>query len=298
MIVWLLACGGEQQAPTPAAEATPAAPIEAPAEVPPPVATPAPTVGAEAAPAVPDVAPTNPAVTTAPTPVAAAPAAPAGTPPITPGTSPPTPTAEATPAGTPVAAPAVEAKPVTYTLDAAKSSLYVQVFKDPTTVAADLSHDHVVSATKWTGSVTWGAGACAVDISVPVSGLRNDDDAMRKRVGYNVMLDDGQRADVKANMLGASQLDGSRFTTITYKATRCESSDATWKVTGGLTIHGVTKQVVATLKVAADAASFAASGKFTTKTRDFGFEPFSAMLGALKNKDELKFTLDVVGSAG
>ena len=33
MILWLFACGGEQQAPTPATEATPAAPIEAPTVV-------------------------------------------------------------------------------------------------------------------------------------------------------------------------------------------------------------------------------------------------------------------------
>lgn len=299
MIVWLLACGGEAPVAPPAVEA----PVEAATEA----ATPAPTEApspADAPPApeaTPATANTTP-VTTAPTNTAPG-TPPAPTVPATPATpaqgASTTPVTTPAPAATPepVAAPVVEAKPVTYTLDAAKSSLYVQVFKDPTTVAADLSHDHVVAATGWTGTVTWGAGPCAVDISVPVSGLRNDDDAMRKRVGYDVMLDEGQRADVKANMLGASQLDASRSPTITYKAMSCEATDATWKVTGALTIRGVAKRVITTLKVSADGARFSASGKFTAKTNDFGFEPFSAMLGALKNKAEMKFTLDVVGAA-
>ena len=303
MIVWLLACGGEAPVAPPAVEVPVEAPTEAPVE-----ATPTPTEApspADATPAAPEAtpAPVNTAsVTTAP--ATSAPATAPGTPaaPTAPAT--PAQTASTTPVTTPTptaspdpVAPTVEAKPVTYTLDATKSSLYVQVFKDPTTVAADLSHDHVVAATGWTGTVTWGAGPCAVDISVPVAGLRNDDDAMRKRVGYDVMLDEGQRADVKANMLGASQLDASRSPTITYKAASCEATDATWKVTGALTIRGVAKRVITTLKVSADGARFSASGKFTAKTTDFGFEPFSAMLGALKNKAEMKFTLDVVGTA-
>ena len=58
------------------------------------------------------------------------------------------PTAMASTGGPPP--PAVE-----YTLDPSSSALYVQVHKDPATLAAGLSHDHVVTSTGWSGRVRW-----------------------------------------------------------------------------------------------------------------------------------------------
>jgi hypothetical protein len=40
-----------------------------------------------------------------------------------------------------------------------------------------------------------------------------------------------------------------------------------------------------------------AAGTFSAKATDFGFEPYSALLGALKNRNEMKFTVDVKGAA-
>jgi polyisoprenoid-binding protein YceI len=187
-----------------------------------------------------------------------------------------------------------------YTLDPGKSSLYVQVFKDSGTLASGLSHDHVVTATGWSGSVRWdpsSPAACKVDITVPVSGLRPDEEAMRKRVGYDVMLEPSQREEVKGNMLAAGQLDAKRFGSITFASTRCEAAGDKVKVTGTLTVHGVPKAVTSTMKLAGDGKTLTASGTFTAKATDFGFDPYTALLGALKNKNEMKFTVDVRGAA-
>jgi len=188
-----------------------------------------------------------------------------------------------------------------YTLAPAKSSVYVQVFKDPDTIAANLSHDHVVVATGWKGAVHWdpaNLAACVVKITVPVSGLVNDDDSMRKRVGYDTVLDAGDRAEVRANMVAKSQLDGSAFPDITFTSTGCAASGDKVKVTGDLSIHGVSKRISPSFTITADGAAFSASGGFTANASDFGFAPFTALLGALKNKDGMKFTVSVVGSAG
>ncbi|MDP2305960.1 MAG: YceI family protein [Pseudomonadota bacterium] len=186
-----------------------------------------------------------------------------------------------------------------YTLEPGKSTLYVQVFKSPDTLASGASHDHVVAATGWSGTVRWdpsAPSACKVDIRVPVSGLRPDEDAMRKRVGYEVMLSASQREKIGEQMRAASQLDAARFGDITFAATRCEAVGEQVKVSGSLTVHGVAKTVTSTMKIRGDGQSFSASGTFTAKATDFGFEPYSALLGALKNENEMKFTLDVRGA--
>jgi len=71
----------------------------------------------------------------------------------------------------------VQAEPQRYVLDPDKSKLYVQVFKDESTLVAALAHDHVVLATGWQGKVvvdTKNLAACVVEVTVPVSGLRAD----------------------------------------------------------------------------------------------------------------------------
>lgn len=197
----------------------------------------------------------------------------------------------------PAAAPVVTLHD--YTLDPAKSQLYVQVYKDPDTLAASLSHDHVVVATGWSGKVTWdtaNVAACKVSITVPTSGLVNDEESMRKKVGYDTVLDQGDRDEVKGHMLGSDQLNASSFPNLTFTSTGCSGSGSAITVKGNMGIHGVTKAVAPVMTITADGTSFAAKGTLTVNQSDFGFQPFSALLGQLKNKDAMKFTIDVKGA--
>jgi polyisoprenoid-binding protein YceI len=176
----------------------------------------------------------------------------------------------------------------------------VQVFKDPDTVASNLSHDHVIVATGWSGTVHWDPSdpaACRIDIKVPVSGLVNDEEAMRKRVGYDTVLDAGQRGEVKDNMLAAGQLDAKSFPSITFTSTRCEPAGDKVKIAGNLSIHGVAKAIAPLFSLSADGHELSASGGFSAKATDFGFQPYSALLGALKNKNEMRFTVVAKASA-
>jgi polyisoprenoid-binding protein YceI len=192
------------------------------------------------------------------------------------------------------------AEPVTYRLQSEKSLIYVQVFKDPDTLGAGLSHDHVVMGTGWGGTVTWDAAnpaACKIEIKLPVRGLIIDEASMRKNVGYSSMLSEDQRVDVKKAMLGSDQLSGDKHSHITFASTGCEASGSGVTVSGNMTIRGQSSPVKAQMKITADGSSFAASGGFKTSHTQFGFDPFSAMFGQLKNKNEMNFTLDVKGTA-
>lgn len=211
-------------------------------------------------------------------------------------------------AGTPAETPAPAAEPVAapvvtvadYVLDPTKSQLYVQVYKDPDTLAAGLSHDHVIAATGWNGKVTWDTAniaACKVSITVPTSGLVNDEESMRKKVGYDTVLDQGDRDEVKEHMLGSDQLNAGSFPSLTFTSTSCAASGTGTIVKGNMSMHGVSKAVSVTMAITADGKSFAAKGNLSIGQTDFGITPFSALFGQLKNKNEMKFTIDVKGAA-
>ncbi len=195
---------------------------------------------------------------------------------------------------------AVEAAPTSYTLTEKGSKLYVQIFKKRGGAASALAHDHVVLATGWTGSVTWdpdNLASCKVNISLPVSGLSPDTAAMRTHVGYDSRLSPSNQKKVKKNMLALTQLAQEYFPTITYQSTSCAGSGESITVTGNLTIRGQAKSLSVPMTISADGASFKAKGTFKATHDDFKFAPYSAMGGALRNDNEMRFTVDVVGTA-
>lgn len=196
------------------------------------------------------------------------------------------------------AEPAQEAPAaVTYKLDAPASWLYVLVRYDRNATMA--GHDHVVKAVDFDGKVTWNPAdpsACAIDISFPVSALQVDPGNARQHVGVEGETAEGDKRKIKANLEGRHQLEADSHPNITYKSTSCAANGDRVDVTGSLNIHGVAKTVKVPMTIAADATSFKANGKFTLKHSDFGFEPFTALLGMLRNAPELEFVVNVKGA--
>jgi polyisoprenoid-binding protein YceI len=203
-----------------------------------------------------------------------------------------------TPAATVAAAPAPA---VNYTVDPAKGLVYVLVLKDETTVLSSASHNHAIRAQGHSGQVTWSPddpSQCKVSITVPVNSLDVDPQWLRDRVGYTQKLKDGDRETVKKNMLAKDQLDGATHPNITFQSTRCTGSQGSYKVYGNLTIKGKTAPVTSLMRIEVEGAELTATGRFKTTHTAFGMEPFSALMGALKNRDELEFVLDVRANAG
>lgn len=202
------------------------------------------------------------------------------------------------PAAAPAAPPA--AAPVRYALGAG-TALHVRVYKDPDTVASGLSHDHAIASTTHSGSVTWTVGdpaACKLEITVPVAGLDPDPDALRSKVGLPGVIEASARAEIKEHMLDTEQLNAKAFPNITFASTACSGSGEAITVAGKLSIRGKTKDVSVKMKVKADASGFSASGSLPIKATDFGFQPFSALLGALKNKNDMTLVVNLVGKPG
>jgi polyisoprenoid-binding protein YceI len=134
-------------------------------------------------------------------------------------------------------------------------------------------------------------------MDVPVSGLDNDDPAWRKQMNFNSELSEGQRAEVKDHMLGAGQLDMGRFGKMGFRSTGCAVDGDRVQVSGKLSIHGVEKVVSLPMKITATDAEFNASGVLTLMHTDYGITPFSAMGGALKNRNDIRVVVKVRGKA-
>jgi len=221
---------------------------------------------------------------------------------------PPTPTpvpapAPATTPPVPAEAPPVEpipAGPRTYTLDAKKSSFVVQVFKAG--AASALAHDHVIHATGMYGTVVLDAAdkaAATVDITVPTKSLVNDDPVMRKRFGVEGEITEKDRAAILANMRHPDQLDVEVHPTITFKSTSVQAGAGTaMTLNGNLTIRGKTKAISMPVDVTLKGNTIDGKGTIRLKTSDFGIEPYSAFLGAVKNQDQIVLHVRLVATAG
>jgi len=195
---------------------------------------------------------------------------------------------------------AVEEVVESSTTYALSGNLYVVVRKDEDTTLSALSHNHAVKASGWSGTVTWhpsDASQCQVEISVPVASLIVDEGSTRALAGLGEGPSDSDRNTIKENMLAADQLNGSKFPSITFSSTSCSGTSGNVTVKGNLSIRGATKAISPSLAVTADGSSFSAKGSFSVNHTDFGFDPFSAMFGQLKNNNELAFHVDVAGKA-
>ena len=193
---------------------------------------------------------------------------------------------------------------VTYNFSDAKSLLYVQVFKDPDTLLAAFAHNHVIRATNWTGELEYdpqSPKSCSLDFSLPVNGLIPDEDNMRELVGYGDTISNSDRSTIQGHMLDTNQLNGSRFSNITFTSTKCSASKGVSKgqltVDGKITILGIPVNISIPVDFEIKNNKFYASGKFDMSMWDFGMEPYSAFSGGVRNEEGLYYTFDMVGNA-
>ena len=196
----------------------------------------------------------------------------------------------------PVAVPAAAAAPASraYKVDPAKTQIYAIVLKDG--VASAVAHDHVIAAKDSSGTVIFAAGdpKNSIEVTVNVNSFQADEASMRKKAG----LGEGPSADdartVETNMKAADQLNVGKYPTMTFKSTTITPQGGDkYQVEGKFTLHGVTKDVKFTATAAIENGAWHGKGKLVLKQSDYGFQPYSALFGAIKNKDPITLYLDI-----
>jgi polyisoprenoid-binding protein YceI len=84
-----------------------------------------------------------------------------------------------------------------------------------------------------------------------------------------------------------------RSTSVTGKAT--SSGEYDLKITGDLTLLGVTRQINIPTKVMVKGNELRAQGEFSINRGDFKVKATSAVHGLVRVRDKVKFTFDIVG---
>ena len=199
----------------------------------------------------------------------------------------------ATPESLILTQPAIYA--TTYRFHSSNSQLVVQVFKEPNTVGASMSHDHVILARTWTGSIRWHSedpNQCVFEFRVPVNALDPDPPKLRAKYGLEGSLTQSQREDIKENMLSSDQLDAEKYPNITFQAFSCERKLESFIIKGLLNIRGVERSVRFQMDIVLN-EGFHAKGSFFVHHQDFDFEPYSALLGAIQNQEDIKISFDL-----
>jgi polyisoprenoid-binding protein YceI len=161
-----------------------------------------------------------------------------------------------------------------------------------------LAHDHVVEATEVGGTVEYDATrpeASAIVIEARATSLRVDEPAARRRLGVEGDLSDSQRADVDKAMRAPDQLDVARFPTIRFVSTRViAEAEGRLQVTGRLTLRGVTRETTFPAAVTLESGVLKGRATLTLLQSSFGYRPYRALLGAIRNKDEVTLHVDLV----
>ncbi len=189
----------------------------------------------------------------------------------------------------------------TYFFDDAQSLLYVQVFKDTSTLGSDFAHNHVMRATNWTGEAVFNPAdisVCEMNFSLPVVDLAVDEDAMRDLVGYGDVINSSDRATIREHMLADNQLNANQYATIWFESSDCTQTESGLIVTGDMFIAGATREIDVEMTTTLSNDSLYMNGRIDFTHSDFGMTPYEAFFGAVRNSEPLSISFDMVGFAG
>ncbi len=211
------------------------------------------------------------------------------------------------------AAAAVPVQAGEYTVDPARSVFAVLTHKAG--IAAGLAHDHLIVA---------GAPQVVLDFDrerpeattftfvVAVEALTVDAPAARaalvgrlRELGLQKdglpAVPESDRKKVRTAMLGESQLDGAKFPDIRAEmlglergAASAAGAEGAWNLALRLTIRGRTLERRLPVSWSEKDGTLTAETYTELHFKDFGIEPYSTMLGAIRNDDRFDLYVNVV----
>ena len=175
-----------------------------------------------------------------------------------------------------------------YEIDAERSELVVRLFKGG--VAAAIAHNHVIRAVEYAGGAEFDQRdpeAASIWVEAQTASLKADEPETRERFGLPKGISEKDRRKIQATMLSAKQMDVEEYPTLKFRSTNVEEqSDGRYQITGDLTIHGETRSIKFPITVEAENGDLYGSVTIDFKQSDFGIEPYSAMFGAVRNRDD------------
>ena len=165
----------------------------------------------------------------------------------------------------------------TSAIDTQASSLTVKVAKAG--LFSAFGHNHEVRAPIASGRIV-SSGTPSVEFMVHARQMQVLDEDLAA----------DKRAEVQKTMHSAAVLDSERFPEIRFQSKKIEGNGGRYRVTGELTLHGVTRPVV----VAVELRNGHYVGSATIKQTEFGIKPVTAGGGTVKVKDAVEVVFDII----
>ncbi len=152
-------------------------------------------------------------------------------------------------------------------------------------MGAKLAHDLVLRATNWSGTlnVDDNPAGCSATVTVDPRSI----EIVEARGGVKG-LSDKDRRDIDKN-INEKVLETGRYPELRFESTSVSGTEPNFKAAGNMTIKGTTQPVNVDLHVNGTTVT----AKTTISQKDFGIKPFSAMMGAIKLRDDVDFELTV-----
>lgn len=177
---------------------------------------------------------------------------------------------------------------VQFVVDAQASRFTVQAFA--TGILSAMGHNPTIGIRKFTGEVAFSPEAQEARgfrLSIDAASLSVQDD-----------IGDKDRREIE-NIMKDQVLEIGKYPEILFEAsvvsiTRVADSLYSAVLNGNLSFHGASNNKVVTARIAQFGEMLRASGSFTLKQSDYGIKPVVVAGGALKLKDELKFSFEMV----
>ncbi len=175
-----------------------------------------------------------------------------------------------------------------YVIDARASRLTVQAFA--TGVLAAMGHNPKIGIRSFGGGVEFNPEmpeAGGFRLSMQSNSLSVLDD-----------LSDKDRREIE-RMMNEQVLEVTKYPEILYEApavsvTRLESTLYSATLNGTLSFHGVTRNQPVNARIAEFGEMLRTSGEFTLRQSDYSIKPISMAGGALKVKDDLKLSFEMI----
>jgi polyisoprenoid-binding protein YceI len=153
-------------------------------------------------------------------------------------------------------------------------------------MGAKLAHDLILSPTSWRGTLNVDAdnpAASSAELTIDAASIE-----ILETVGGMMTLSDKDRKKIAKNM-EEDVLHTSKFPELKFASTSVSGSAPNFNVAGEMTVRGTTRPV----NVALNVNGTQVSGTTSISQKDFGIKPFSAMMGAIKLRDDVDFELTV-----
>jgi polyisoprenoid-binding protein YceI len=172
-------------------------------------------------------------------------------------------------------------KPGTYNLGPSDGTVRVKTGRQG--MASKVGHDLTLDAANWKATVTIDGDPARSEVHATIEPRSLD---VTAATGGAKPVSDKDKKDIKKNISGLLGNESITFTSTSVEV----KSDTALKVAGALSIAGQSRPVTLDLSATPDGRL---SGSVTVVQTQFGIKPFSAMMGALKVKDEVEVVLDV-----